>query len=124
VTSLDDVIEVLRRGQVAELVLDVDALSGTLAERELWVGPGPLELATSSADLATIGVAGDGDRYTADVALVRAALGQDAGVTFADDGAADLVDGVGALLRWSDESTPSEAVPSQSADQARLRTVV
>jgi len=124
VTSIDDVIEVLRRGQVAELVLDVDALSGALAQRELWVGPGPLELATSSDDLAAIGVDGEGDRYTADVALVRAALGQDAGVTFADDGAADLVDGVGALLRWSDESTPSEAVPSQSADQARLRTVV
>ena len=36
----------------------------------------------------------------------------------------DLVDGIGAVLRWSDGSTPSEAVPTQSADQARLRTVV
>ncbi|RHA38989.1 baeRF2 domain-containing protein [Cellulomonas rhizosphaerae] len=124
VTSLDDVVEVLRRGQVAELVLHVDALSGALGERELFVGPGPLELATSAEDLAAIGVEGEGSRYTADIALVRAALGQEAGVTFAEDGAVDLVDGVGALLRWSDGSTPSEAVPTQSGDQARLRTVV
>lgn len=124
VTSLDDVVEVLRRGQVSELVLHVDALSGALGERELFVGPGPLELATTAEDLAAIGVEGEGARYTADIALVRAALGQEAGVTFAEDGAADLVDGVGALLRWSDGSTPSEAVPTQSGDQARLRTVV
>ncbi|ROS28042.1 hypothetical protein [Cellulomonas sp. PhB150] len=124
VTSLDDVVEVLRRGQVSELVLHVDALSGALGERELFVGPGPLELATSAEDLAAIGVEGEGARYTADIALVRAALGQEAGVTFAEDGAVDLVDGVGALLRWSDGSTPSEAVPTQSGDQARLRTVV
>jgi hypothetical protein len=124
VTSLDDVVEVLRRGQVSELVLHVDALSGALGERELFVGPGPLELATSAEDLAAIGVEGEGSRYTADIALVRAALGQEAGVTFADDGVVDLVDGVGALLRWSDGSTPSEAVPTQSGDQARLRTVV
>jgi hypothetical protein len=122
VTSLDDVVEVLRRGQVAELVLHVDALSGALAERELWVGPGPLELATSASDLAAMGVEGEGSCYTADIALVRAALGQEAGVTFAEGGSVDLVDGVGALLRWSDGSTPSEAVPTQSADQARLRT--
>ncbi|WP_029289410.1 hypothetical protein [Cellulomonas sp. HZM] len=124
VTSLGDVVEVLRRGQVAELVLHVDALTGSLAERELWVGPAPLELATDREDLAAIGVDGAGERYSADIALVRAALGQEAGVTFAEDGAVDLVDGVGALLRWSDGSTPSEAVPTQSGDQARLRTVV
>ena len=40
VTTLDDVIEVLRRGQVAELVLHVDALVQGLAERTLWVGTG------------------------------------------------------------------------------------
>ncbi|MEN0130006.1 MAG: hypothetical protein AAGC49_11255 [Brevundimonas sp.] len=124
VTSLDDVVEVLRRGQVAELVLHVDALAGALSERELFVGTAPLELATSAEDLAALGVEGEGGRYTADIALVRAALGQEAGVTFVDDGSVDLVDGVGALLRWSDGSTPSEAVPTQSADQARLRTVV
>ncbi|MBO3084506.1 baeRF2 domain-containing protein [Cellulomonas fengjieae] len=124
VTALDDVIEVLRRGQVEELVLHVDALTSGLAERTLWVGPEPLQVATSVDDLASIGVTSGVEEMDANVALIRAALGQDAGVTFAEDGTVDLVDGIGAVLRWSDESTPSEAVPSQSADQARLRNVV
>ncbi|WP_456786567.1 baeRF2 domain-containing protein [Cellulomonas sp. P5_C5] len=124
VTALDDVIEVLRRGQVAELVLHVDSLTSGLAERTLWVGPEPLQVATSAGDLASIGVTGGAEEMDANVALVRAALGQDAGLTFAEDGTVDLVDGIGAVLRWSDDSTPSEAVPTQSADQARLRSVV
>ncbi|WP_315094256.1 hypothetical protein [uncultured Cellulomonas sp.] len=123
VTALDDVIEVLRRGQVAELVLQVDGQSAGLADRTLWVGPEPLQLAVSRADLEAIGVS-DAREMEANVALVRAALGQDAGLTLAPDGTVDLVDGIGAVLRWSDDSTPSEAVPTQSADQARLRTVV
>ncbi|GEA80098.1 baeRF2 domain-containing protein [Cellulomonas sp. CW35] len=121
VTSLDDVVEVLRRGQVAELVLGDGAL-GALQEREVLVGLQPLELATNQADLDTLGVA-DGRRYPAVVALVRAALAQDAGVTFAPDGAAELADGVGALLRWSDESTPSEQLLTQSADARRVRAI-
>ena len=123
VTALGDVIEVLRRGQVAELVLQVSVLTTGLAERTLWVGPEPLQLATSAGDLQSIGVTENAREMDANVALVRAALAQDAGVTFAEDGAVDLVDGIGAVLRWSDDSTPSEAVPTQSADQARLRTV-
>jgi hypothetical protein len=122
VTALDDVIEVLRRGQVDELVVQVDA--DRLGDRELWVGPEPLQLATDEADLAALGVTEGALRLPAAAALLRAAVGQDAGVTFAEDGAADLVDGVGALLRWSDDSTPSEHVPTQSADQRRLRTLV
>ncbi|MGY4645972.1 baeRF2 domain-containing protein [Cellulomonas sp. URHB0016] len=123
VTALDDVIEVLRRGQVDELVLHTSALTA-LTERELWVGPEPLQVAVGEDELTSLGVGGDRRRLPAGVALVRAALGQDAGVTFAENGTVDLVDGIGALLRWSDGSTPSEAVPSQSADQRRLRTVV
>ena len=89
------------------------------------MGPDPLQLATSAGDLAAIGVASDQARsMPCDVALLRAALGQDAGVTFAHDGEAELVDGVGALLRWSDGSTPSGGLLSQSADTARLRTLV
>lgn len=123
VTALDDVIEVLRRGQVDELVLHTSALTG-LGERELWVGPEPLQVAVDEDELAALGVGDDRRRMAAGVALLRAALGQDAGVTFAEDGTVELVDGVGAVLRWSDGSTPSEAVPSQSADQRRLRTVL
>ncbi|GAA4625754.1 hypothetical protein [Cellulomonas oligotrophica] len=123
VTSLGDVVEVLRRGQVAELVLGTEALSA-LDERTLVAGPEPLQLGLDEEDLAAMGVNGQARRFPAHVALLRAAIGQDAGVTFAEDGDVDLVDGVGAVLRWADGSTPSEAVPSQSADQKRLRQVV
>ncbi len=122
VTSLDDVVEVLRRGQVAELVLADDALT-TLQEREVLVGLQPLELATSQADLETLGVS-EARRFPAVVALARAALGQDAGVTFTAEATPELVDGVGALLRWSDDSTPSEQLLTQSADAKRVRTIV
>ena len=126
VTAIADVVEVLRRGQVAELVLHEDAAGpgSRLAEQTLWVGPDPLQIAQTHAELDAIGV-GDGAReLRADMALVRAAIGQDAGLTVAQDGTVELVDGVGAVLRWHDESTPSEAVPTQSADQARLRRVL
>jgi len=119
VTALDDVVEVLRRGQVAELVVAESGL-GALQEREVLVGREPLELATTQADLDSLGVA-DARRFPAITALVRAALGQDAGITFTADGA-DVVDGIGALLRWSDDSTPSEQLLTQSADTHRVRT--
>lgn len=124
VTGLADVVAVLQRGQVDELLVTDTAVGGALAEHVLWVGPDPLQLATSRADLAAIGVvAGEERELPADVALVRAVVGQDAGVTFVEDGDLELVDGVGAVLRWADDSTPSESVPSQSADAQRLRTV-
>ena len=126
VTELGDVIEVLRRGQVRDLVL-ADPPAGqdsALAQRTVWVGPNALQLGLDRADLAAIGVTDDARELPADIGLVRAALGQDAGVTFAVDGSVELIDGVGAVLRWSDQGTPRESLLSQSADQARLRDVV
>ncbi|MBO3087631.1 baeRF2 domain-containing protein [Cellulomonas dongxiuzhuiae] len=125
VTGLDDVVEVLRRGQVDELIVDGSGPDGGFAERTLWVGPGVLQVAVSRSDLTSIGVMdGDAREMPAEVAVMRAVVGQDAGVTFVEDGDVDLVDGIGATLRWADESTPSEAVPSQSDDLRRLRTVL
>ncbi|HZL02688.1 MAG TPA: Vms1/Ankzf1 family peptidyl-tRNA hydrolase, partial [Cellulomonas sp.] len=126
VTELGDVVDVLRRGQVRELVLaeTVAGASSPLGDRELWVGPEPLQVALTRADLEAMGVESGARTQRADIALVRAALGQDAGLTFAAEGAVDLVDGVGALLRWSDDSTPRESVLSQSADRSRLRSGV
>lgn len=122
VTELADVTEVLRRGQVSELILIQDA-AGTLASldgRTLWVGPDPLQLAVRRSQLAAVGVAdGEARELRAGVALLRAAVAQDAGITFADDGSAELVDGVGALLRWHDSSTPHESAPSYTADAGR-----
>ncbi|MEN1974524.1 baeRF2 domain-containing protein [Cellulomonas sp. P4] len=126
VTSVDDVVTVLQRGQVRELVLheDVTLPGSSLADRHLWVGPEPLQIASREADLEGIGVTSGVRRMPADVALLRAALGQDAGLTIALDGQVELVDGVGAVLRWNDDSTPSEAVPTSSEDQRRLHRVV
>ncbi|QZN86785.1 hypothetical protein [Cellulomonas sp. C5510] len=126
VTSVDDVVTVLQRGQVRELVLheDVTLPGSSLAERHLWVGPEPLQIASREADLEGIGVTSGIRRMPADVALLRAALGQDAGLTIALDGQVELVDGVGAVLRWNDDSTPSESVPASSEDQRRLHRVV
>lgn len=125
VVGLDDVVDVLRRGQVEELLVMDGTLEGALADRRLWVGPQPLQLATSRGELTALGVQdGEATEQAADVALVRAVLGQDAGVTIVQPGDAELVEGVAALLRWADGSTPSESVPTQSADARRLRTVV
>ena len=121
VTALEDVVAVLQRGQVAELV--ISPTSG-LGSRTLWVGPEPLQLALSETELGVIGVDGPVRPMPADAALLRAAVGQDAGLTLVDDGQVELVDGVGAVLRWSDGSTPSEAVPTLSSDQMRLRRIV
>ncbi len=123
VSGLADVVEVLRRGQVAELVVAADALDGPLGARDLSVGPEPLQLATTLAGLDGLGLAGPSRRMHAPAALVRAALGQDAGVTVAEEGEVSLTDGVGALLRWSDDSTPGGTLLSQSADKGRLRTL-
>jgi len=126
VTELGDVIEVLRRGQVRDLVLAEPPLGqdSALAHRTMWVGPDPLQVGLDRGDLESIGVTDGARELPAEVALVRAAIGQDAGVTFAVDGSVDLIDGVGAVLRWSDPGTPSESLVSQSGDQARLREVV
>lgn len=131
VSSLADVVTVLQRGQVAELILgDTTALTGGSAGEddgvELWAGPDPLAIATSRDEVVGLGVDAEADVHPlpAITALVRAALGQDAGLTFVEGDAVDLVDGVGAVLRWSDGSTPSESAPTMSADRRRLRDVV
>lgn len=123
VSGLGDAVEVLRRGQVAELVLAADAVEGPLSARELWVGPEPLQLATSSGDLDGLGLSAPPRRMTAHVALVRAAVAQDAGITVADEGEVAAADGVGALLRWSDGSTPRGRLLSQSGDGTRVRSL-
>jgi hypothetical protein len=127
VSALDDVVSVLQRGQVAELIFyETEAQTAErFADRTLWIGPELLQVATSRSDLAAIGVTDGAREIGAVAAILRAAFGQDAGVTFApEDGAVDLPDGVGAVLRWTDEGTPSDGgAPSLSSDPGRLRTV-
>lgn len=123
VTELSDVVEVLRRGQVDELVIMEDAagVPAPLADRQIWVGSEPLELGLTRSDVEALGVGDQAHQLRADIAVLRAVIAQDAGVTFLLEGNADLVDGIGALLRWSDAATPSETAPAYSAGVGRHR---
>jgi hypothetical protein len=122
VTSLEDVVAVLSRGQVAELILDETYATDTnLDGRPLWIGPDPLQIAERRSQLEALAVTSGAEQLPWTIALVRAALGQDAGVTFAPPGTAPLIDGVGATLRWSDDATPREAPVTMSRDRDRDR---
>jgi hypothetical protein len=123
VTSLEDLVEVLRKGQVAELVVlrtAGGASAARLHDHHLWAGPDPLQIGLRRADLEALGL-GESDvrQVRADVAVLRAVVAQDAGFTYALEGSVELVDGVGALLRWSDAATPHDIAPASTADTGR-----
>ncbi|MFG1722256.1 baeRF2 domain-containing protein [Micromonospora chalcea] len=100
--GLDAVVYALQRNQV-DTMLIVDDPS---ADGELWVGPEPTEIATDPGQLADMSVA-DPQRVRADAALLRALIGTDADLTvLAPEEAPELTDGVGAVLRYVDASTP------------------
>jgi hypothetical protein len=122
VMSVDDVVSVLARGQVKELVLAEEYGTGNapMNGRKLWIGPDPMHIAASRSELEAIGVTEQLEELPVSVALVRAAVGQDAGLTFAPEGSVELMDGVAATLRWRDEGTPTEALASMSGDDRRL----
>jgi len=107
VQSLEDAVDAARRAQVEELFLHDDPTS----TRTLWVGEQAFELGVSADDVRTLGVANP-TKIRADTALIWAVVSTDSGVTLLDPDDRDLADGVGALLRWSDRSTPHDAVPS------------
>ncbi|WP_402467562.1 baeRF2 domain-containing protein [Isoptericola aurantiacus] len=139
VTSIDDVVQVLARGQVKHLVLSeqladdaaralrswVDSPAespgpgGLLNGRRLWIGPDPLHVAVARGELTGVD---DPEELPAASALLRAAIGQDAGLVFAPEGSVDLRDGVGATLRWHDGGTPHESAATMSGDDGRVST--
>ena len=105
--GLGPVVEVLQRAQVEQLLL----VEGRVHDEELWVGEGRLQLGLTREDAQLAGAA-EPQRAPADAALVWAAVCSRAGVTLLDPGQVSPADGVGALLRWSDESTPRSRIPS------------
>lgn len=124
VSSLDDVVQVLRRGQVSEvLIVDSAVNTEALSDRHIWVGPEPLQLALAHSELADLGISDGCREMLALIAVIRAAIAQNAEVTFIPDGEIELVDHVGALLRWDDEETPREVAPSLSTDKDRLKSI-
>ncbi|WP_433358246.1 Vms1/Ankzf1 family peptidyl-tRNA hydrolase [Micromonospora saelicesensis] len=100
--GLDAVVSALQRNQVDTMII-VDDPS---ANGELWIGAQPTEIAVDPGQLAAMSVA-DPQRVRADAALVRALVGTNAALTvLGPDEAPDLTDGVGAVLRYVDPSTP------------------
>ncbi|MDO3704837.1 Vms1/Ankzf1 family peptidyl-tRNA hydrolase [Micromonospora sp. C28SCA-DRY-2] len=100
--GLDAVVSALQRNQVENMLI-VDDPSAT---GELWIGPEPTEIATDPGELNAMSVT-DPAKVRADAALVRALVGTDAELTvLGPDEAPELVDGVGAVLRYADASTP------------------
>jgi len=104
VDGLAAVVDVLRRGQAETLLLRDDPTS-TL---ELWVSStDPLSLATTREEAGE-----DAERVRADLALPWAVVGSSAELLLVEDNPVALDEGVGALLRWSDQATPHERVPA------------
>ncbi|MEV4544519.1 hypothetical protein GA0070609_2170 [Micromonospora echinaurantiaca] len=100
--GLDAVVSALQRNQVENMLI-VDDPS---ANGQLWIGPEPTEIATDPRELSAMSVT-DPAKVRADAALVRALVGTDAELTvLGPDEAPELVDGVGAVLRYVDASTP------------------
>jgi len=102
VTGRAAVVEALQKGQVDALLVlpDLDD------ESTLFIGPDPTQIATSAVELEAMGVTAT-QQARADAALLRATVATDAGVVVVPKGRVDLRDGVGALLRYADASTPS-----------------
>jgi hypothetical protein len=95
------VVEALRKGQVETLVLadqaDVDDT--------LLVGNSPLELGVDQHDMDALGT--HGTVFPADRALVAAAVASAAGVVIVPRAAMPEQTTVAAVLRYTDESTPT-----------------
>jgi hypothetical protein len=107
VQGLAAVVDAVRRSQVEVVLLHDDPTSTA----RLWSGPEPLQIGTDRASLAAMGVT-DPQRMRADAVLARAVFASGADIALLEDGDADLVDGIGALLRWSDRSTPHDSAPA------------
>ncbi|NGM13361.1 Vms1/Ankzf1 family peptidyl-tRNA hydrolase [Verrucosispora sp. WMMA2044] len=98
--GLDAVVAALQRNQV-DTMLIVDDPS---ADGQLWIGPAATDIATEPGQLTAVA---EPERVRADAALVRALVGTDAELTvLGPDEAPELVDGVGAVLRYVDPVTP------------------
>ena len=107
VQGLDSVVDAARRAQIQELLLHDDLQS----THTLWVGTAPGQIGMLREEVIALG-AEEPVKVRADNALVWAAVNSDAGVTLLDPDDRALANGIGALLRWSDLSTPHDAIPS------------
>lgn len=101
VTGTALVVEALRKAQVETLVLAEEQ-----DDEQLFVGTSALEIGLSREDMATLGVS-DAARVPVGRALLRAAIGSDAAVVLLPRSAMPGNIPVAAVLRYTDDSTPS-----------------
>src|SRR3712207_6702766 len=99
VTGTALVVEALRKAQVETLVLAEEQ-----DDEQLFVGTSPLEIGVSQEDMAALGVT-DAARVPVERALVRAAVGSNAGVVVVPRAAMPGDIPVAAVLRYTDDST-------------------
>jgi hypothetical protein len=107
VEGFGETLPALSRAQVGVLLV------GDTSDARAWVGPDPTQIAASADDIRGLGVEDAHEVAGADAA-VRAALGTGAAVRVYEVGDADSAsaidareaprEGVGALLRWSNEA--------------------
>jgi Bacterial archaeo-eukaryotic release factor family 2 len=107
VQGLGDVVTALQAGQVDHLILADDPSS----DLTLLSGGRPEQLGLTREDVAAIG-AEWAEQVRADAAIVWALVGTNASIELTDPGEVDLTDGIGATLRWADESTPRDQARS------------
>jgi Bacterial archaeo-eukaryotic release factor family 2 len=107
VQGLTDVVTALRGAQVDQLILEDDPSS----DLSLWSGGRPEQLGLTREDVLALG-AESAEQVRADAAIAWALVGTNASIELTDPGEVDLTDGIGATLRWSDESTPHDQARS------------
>jgi len=104
VAGLDGVVGALQQAQVDTIVLS-DEPSSML---QAWIGPEPLQIATSARALRDLGV--DSPQETRlDAALVRAVVGSGAGLMITPGGHDYVQDGIAALLRYATAQSTTAA---------------
>ncbi|MDQ1742241.1 MAG: hypothetical protein QOE23_580 [Pseudonocardiales bacterium] len=102
VTGIPAVLDALRKAQVDTLVLSDDPSSTATCS----IGPDPLLLAATDAELRHLG-ATDIRHDRLDAALVRALAGSSAGLVITPGAHQYVEQGIAALLRYTDASTPA-----------------
>ncbi|MDP9399040.1 MAG: hypothetical protein M3P96_15035 [Actinomycetota bacterium] len=117
VEGVSAVIDVLRKAQVDTLLLRdeprsdpaIDNAGDSIDQRpqatQLWAGPDPFHLGLTEEEVRALG-AEQAQPVRADDTLLRAAAATDAHVLLAPEDL-ELQDGVGAVLRYADASTPA-----------------
>lgn len=97
------VVEALRKAQVQTLLVTTDADQ----ESSLWFGEDPTQIGTSRADVEALG-SSTAEQGPLVSVLLRAGLATGADVQLVPHQSPQApADGVGALLRYTDDSTPS-----------------